>query len=83
MSKVPRFFQVEPGVPWYEQQGIAWEECCDCGLIHKVKYVVHDVNGKIIKGAKVQLTSWRHEGYTEKKRRQRRKNGTLKLESRE
>lgn len=81
MSKV-RFYQAHAGEAWYEKQGIAWEQCCDCGLVHKVKYTVHDAAGKPIKGAKVQITAWQVEYLTKRVRRQRRKNGTLKLDAR-
>src|SRR5262245_15102686 len=71
VGKSLRFSQVHDGVPYYETQGVNHEQCCDCGLVHRVKYVVHDARGKPVKGAKVHLTVWRSPRYTAQARKAR------------
>lgn len=73
VSSSRRFFQVIAGEPWYEAQGINYEECCHCGLVHKIKYEVHDKEGKQIKGARVRLTAWESIGLTRQRRALRKK----------
>ncbi len=70
---VAKFHHLEDGESYYEDQGINYEECCDCGLVHRVRYEVHDSNGKRIKGARVHLTAWRAPHVTKTRRRLRKK----------
>ena len=56
----------EDGVPIFPSEN--WqEECCDCGLVHRIRYRVY-LDGKPLKGAKVQVTFWRADKATAKAR---------------
>jgi len=63
------FFQTEEGVSWVWDAGTHQEQCCDCGLVHKVRYVPVDAKGKPIKGARLRITVWRHRALTTKERK--------------
>lgn len=56
------------GVPYYH---LPYEECCDCGLIHRVKIESVDKRGRIIRGVRHRLTVWRVKGITKENRRKR------------
>lgn len=68
-----KFFQVHDGDPWFEDQGYNHEECCDCGLVHRVRYLVFTKDGKRIRDAKIQVTAWRAKNQTRVRRRLRKK----------
>lgn len=60
--------QVEAGKPYFikpSKDGAweEWEECCDCGLVHLVRY-------KAV-GNKLQVTVWVDKAHTKETRRKR------------
>lgn len=69
----PPFPEIKEGVP-YEVSKVFYEECCDCGLVHKTKYEAF-LDGKPIKGAEIRATCWRHESATKKARKLRKAQG--------
>jgi hypothetical protein len=36
-----------------------FDQCCDCGLVHKVRYRVVDKSGKTIPGSRILTAAWR------------------------
>jgi len=70
---VCKFFNVKDGVPWTWDAGTHHESCCDCGLVHKVKYVPVDSRGKPIRGARLRITVWRHRRLTAQQRKRLKK----------
>lgn len=36
-----------------------FDQCCDCGLVHKVRYRVVDKTGKNIPGSRIITAAWR------------------------
>ena len=70
---VDKFFQTEEGVSWIWDAGTHHESCCDCGLVHKVKYVPVDSRGKPIRGARLRITVWRHRRLTAQQRKRLKK----------
>lgn len=45
--------------------------CCDCGLVHRVDFCVIDEDNNVVKGLRVLLRAWKHEGETKKARKRR------------
>lgn len=76
-GKMPRPTQFERGVPHVPTTEFFYEECCDCGLVHRVRYEAVDGDGKVIPQAKVRVTYWRHDTFTHEARikRLRKKQG--------
>lgn len=68
-SKSRRYYQVEEGVPYYPTLRTHMESCCDCGLVHKVRYEIEDRAGNRLAGARLRITAWRHERSTAATRR--------------
>ncbi len=42
--------------------------CCDCGLSHRHKFVIADAYGKVIKGARLIVTTWLAPQHTKSER---------------
>lgn len=74
-----RYHQVTDGESYYEDQGFNYEQCCDCGLVHRVRYEVHDSGGKRIKNARVHLTVWRVKSQTKLARQRKLKKAIVVL----
>lgn len=62
-------FQVIDGIPYYARKKEDFEVCCDCSLVHRVKYEVVDSKGNPVKGARIRMTVWRDERATAARRR--------------
>ena len=60
---------VMDGETYYPRLTKHYDQCCDCGLTHRINYRVEDANGKQIKGAKLRVTTWRAERNTSAIRR--------------
>lgn len=60
--------QVIDGVPYNPYK---YEECCDCGLVHRVKYEALGEDDKPIKDAKIRITAWRHKSASVAARKRR------------
>lgn len=63
------FHQVVDGVSYYVKRPFDFEQCCDCNLVHKVKYEVVDQEGNAVVGMRIRLTVWRDERSTAASRR--------------
>ncbi len=55
-----KYLQVVDGIPYYPSKRGHREQCCDCGLVHRVNFHIEDKDGKPIRGARVRITAWRH-----------------------
>lgn len=65
--------QVKDGEPWTWDAGSHYEQCCDCGLVHRVRYIPVDARGKPIKGARIRIAVWRVERRTKAARKKMQK----------
>ncbi len=48
---------------------VFYEQCCHCGLVHKVKYRVTDADGNTIRNARLEATFWQQSGHTAQARK--------------
>lgn len=46
---------------WYQValREANYDQCCDCGLVHKTRYRVVDKTGKNIRGSRILTAAWR------------------------
>ena len=59
MRKKHTYEQVYDGEPYYPARRRHFEQCCDCGKVHEVRYdVVDSRTGDPIKYAQVKVTAW-------------------------
>jgi hypothetical protein len=76
MPKRPAYPKSTPGKWNYPTLPVAYEACCDCGLVHKFQYqitpddfAVRDKNGKWRYGRRIRIKVWRDERKTAQVRR--------------
>lgn len=62
-------FQVIDGEPYFAHKKEDYEICCDCALVHRVKYEVVNRRGEPVKGTRVRMTVWRDDRSTAARRR--------------
>lgn len=76
MAAVWRADDVTSGEPYIEDADQQhYDECCDCGLVHRIKYEVLDAEGKVLKGTRLRITTWTHKYYTRQARYRRLRKG--------
>ena len=56
---------------WFQLvlNGDNYDQCCDCGLVHRTKYKIVDKDGRVIRGAKLMNVVWRERRSTAAVRR--------------
>jgi hypothetical protein len=45
-----------------------YETCCDCGMVHRVKFRIEDANGDPVKGARLKQWAWVEKAMTRDER---------------
>jgi hypothetical protein len=69
MKRSFKMHVAEDGKPYYPILRNHYEQCCSCGLTHRVNFEILDAKDQPIKGAHVRLTVWRNERLTTKARK--------------
>ena len=61
---------VADGSPYYVGNLREWyDQCCDCGLVHRVRYQIEDEDGDEIDEARLRIWAWRMPQMTREERK--------------